>query len=167
MDCHTHGCSCGSSEHTASRKGCCGGSCSDKVITLSATAVAMLEKLAQIPFLPVTRFVMGSSKSPHLSSIALAPVYLENAEESMEQVKESAAALLQLSEYGLIDLDYDSPLERCDYALYEAADLYAYFKKTVQDGQQQADFLFDLPRLERGSLALTTRGQMAITQLDI
>ncbi len=167
MNCnHEHGC-CGHN-HNAEQEHKCGG-CkrSDQPIGLSELEAEFLMCLAQIPFLPLTRFVMKSTRSEHYQSVALAPVFMNNAEDSMETVKETGEVLKSLEEKGLITLDYDQPLERGDYSLYETSQLYKYFVQTVDEGKLLKDSLFDKAVLELGSIALTMFGQAAVEQLDI
>ena len=70
---------------------CCGGCCNKHPISLTEAEKAFLEKLAQIPFLEVVNFVMKSSKSAHLESVALPDVYIESKSDSMEKIKETSA----------------------------------------------------------------------------
>jgi len=157
---------CKAQGKTIEKKSCCGGCCCKrKRITLSESEIAFVSRLSQTPFLPITRFIMKSSKSEHISSVALAPVYIEDKTDSMEQVKDVSSALISLCDYGIISLDYEIPLENYDYTFYESSELYAYFKETVREGQDKQGFLFDTPVLECGSLALTALGQQAIENL--
>jgi hypothetical protein len=146
-------------EHT-----CCEGHHSD--ILLSDEETDFLRCLAQTPFLPLAKFVLKSSKSTHLESVALAPVYLNDKDESMESVKKTAAILTSLAEYGLITLDYDEPLENGNYTVYSSSSLYAFFKETVTEGAKNKNFLFDTTALELGSIALTHRGRTIIKNMD-
>ena len=84
--------------------GSCGGCAKELVIT--PWEIEMLNKLGQIPFLPVAR-KMGD----------LEPVYLEDQEET----KETYSLILQILEKkGLISLDYDKPLKGFDDSAYSA-----------------------------------------------
>ena len=156
--CHGHG-----SEHHEHT--CCAGH-QKREILLSDEETQFLRCLAQTPFLPLARFVLRSSKSTHLESVALAPVYLSDKDESMESVKKTASILLNLAEYGLITLDYDEPLQNGDYAVYSNSSLYTYFTETVTEGSKNKDFLFDTAALELGSIALTHLGRTVIKNMD-
>ena len=81
--------------------GSCGG-CARELV-LSREELLFLEKLGQIPFLPVAR-KMGD----------LTPVYLE------EQDKDYGLILQCLEKKGLISLDYDKPLKAFDDSAYAA-----------------------------------------------
>ena len=82
--------------------GSCGGCARELVLT--EKEIAFLEKLGQIPFLPVAR-KMGDWN----------PVYLE------EGNPEEMSLLLQcLEKKGLISLDYDKPLNGFSMAAYAA-----------------------------------------------
>ncbi|MDR1616585.1 MAG: hypothetical protein LBR98_06190 [Syntrophomonadaceae bacterium] len=146
----------------------CGGCCRINAGALTMEEKQFLGLLAVTPFLPVCRFVMKSTKSAHLEMVALAPVYLNTQEDSLEDVKKTKTLLLSLAGYGLITLDYDILLKNGDYAAYEKSKVYAYFKQTVCEGKRdRPDFLFDTPALETGSLALTGRGQETLEHLSI
>lgn len=77
----------------------CAGSCGGcaRELTLTPGEIAMLEKLAQIPFLPICRRMDDA-----------APIYLEDQDYSLEEY----SLILQLMEKkGLITLDFDQPLK--------------------------------------------------------
>lgn len=142
---------------------CGGGHCHS--LTLSEREQAFLRCLGQIPYLPVARFLLRSIKSAHLESVALAPVYLLDAEDSMEHVKESGNLLLALEEKGLITLDYEEKLQGCDYETYYCSEVYHSFLDTVAEAKLHMDFLYDIGIMECGSMALTERGYAAVDAL--
>ena len=79
---------------------CCGncdscGGCAGQLV-LSQPEINLLNKLAQIPFLPIAR----SAADPK-------PLYLEDGEETLEQY---SLILTCLEKKGLISLDFDMPL---------------------------------------------------------
>lgn len=77
----------------------CAGGCGGcaRELTLTPGELAMLEKLAQIPFLPIARRVDDAT-----------PIYLEDRDHSLEEY----SLILQLMEKkGLITLDFDQPLK--------------------------------------------------------
>lgn len=150
--------------------GCCGGHCcrrGQQTIELTQREHAFLMCLAQIPFLPLARFVLASSQAEHVGAIALAPVYLVDRDETLERVKQTGAVLLALQEKGLVSLDYGRPLQGCGYEDYQDSAVYRSFRQAVSEGGQREGFLFDLPKLEKGSMALTALGRQAVEQLDI
>ena len=152
---HDHGGCCGGHHHGNhgcghhhSHKDCASGCCGhshDHEVHLTEADVRFILLLAETPFLPVTRFLMRSSHSGHLSSIALAPVYLTSREDSMEVVKAAGQSIKRLAELALVSLDYDIPLEGCDYSDYEESQLYAYLRETIAEAQGRPGFLFDQP----------------------
>lgn len=146
----------------------CGGCCGhhQEEIQLSQEEIAFMNQLAQSPYLPLARFIVKSTKSDHLESVALAPVYINNRADSMEMVKHMGTVLKSLEGKGLITLDYELPLENGDYTDYSQSELYAYFKETVAQAKGKEEFLYDIPSLELGSIALTYLGQIAIENLD-
>lgn len=71
-----------------------------------------------------------------------------------------------LEEKGHLTLDYEEPLENANYSEYKDSDLNAYFKETVAQAGNHDDYLYDIPDLELGSIALTYSGQMAIDKMN-
>ena len=109
---------------------CCGncGSCGNSggCMELTLGEIEMLQKLAQIPFLPVAR-KLGED----------VPVYLEDAERSQE---EYSLILQCLEKRGLISIDYDRPLKSFDDAAYEAYPVRGSFALTLR-GQRVYELL--------------------------
>ena len=110
--------------------GCCGscGSCGSAggCMELTMGEIKMLQKLAQIPFLPVAR-KMGDDK----------PVYLEEQDKTAE---EYSLILQCLEKRGLISIDYDKPLKSGYDAAYAAYPIQGSFALT-QRGQQVVELL--------------------------
>lgn len=108
---------------------CCGncGSCARcaRELVLTGKEIDFLKKLGQIPFLPVARN-MGD----------LTPVYLEDGDQ-----EEMSLILQCLEKKGLISLDFDKPLRRCDQSAYASYPI-------------------------RGSMALTERGQKVLEMME-
>lgn len=159
--CHDHGAhgetGCGS---------CCSGGCHDNVIYITEDEHTFLSALSQTPFLPLARFIMTSSKSDDVESVALAPVYMTDKTETMDAVKKTGKTLRDMEEKGLITLDYDMPLEQGDYSVFEQSALYQMFCDTVNEAKDKEGFLFDQPVLETGSIALTALGRAALDSLE-
>lgn len=89
----------------------CNGNCAScggcaRELTLTAWEVEMLQKLGQIPFLPVAR-KLGD----------LAPVYLEDSDRTVE---EYSLILQCLEKKGLISLDFAEKIKGFDDAAYSA-----------------------------------------------
>lgn len=147
---------------------CCGGcgGCCCHHTALTEREEAFIRCLAQIPYLPVTRFLLRSTKSEHLESVALEPVYLLDIGDSMEHVQESGNVLRSLEEKGLITLDYDAPLQGYDYQTFLDSHVYRYFQETVEEAKARQDFLYDIGVMEQGSMALTQRGYAAADLID-
>ena len=80
----------------------CGG-CA-KQLTLTEAEIAMLQKLGQIPFLPIAR-----------RADEMTPVYLEDDTYTREHY---SLCLQVLEQKGLISLDYDKPLPGADMSAY-------------------------------------------------
>jgi hypothetical protein len=145
--------------------GGCSGGCQDRTIYITEDEQAFLTVLSQIPFLPLARFVMRSSRSDDAISVALEPVYLSDKNDSLETVKKTGEILQSLEDKYLITLDYDLPLQNGDYTIYEDSGVYQAFCADTQTGITQDGITYDLPVLERGSMALTTLGQDALESL--
>lgn len=106
--------------------GCSGCSGCARELVLTSGEIAFLQKLGQIPFLPVAR-KMGD----------LTPVYLEEGEDCLEEM----ALLLQcLEKKGLISLDFDKPLRGFDDGAYTAYPIRGSMALTAR-GQQVLDLL--------------------------
>ena len=89
----------------------CSGNCEScggcaRQLTLTEGEIAFLQKLGQIPFLPVAR-----------KAADMIPVYLEDTEKSRS---EYSLILQALEQKGLISLDYDMPLKGFDMTAYKA-----------------------------------------------
>ena len=94
----------------------CGGCAGHLVV--SQVEWALLQKLAEIPFLPVARKMSDDI-----------PVYLEDNEETAEQY----SLILQcLEKRGLISIDYDQPLAGFDDAAYAAYPIRGSFALTAR-----------------------------------
>lgn len=166
---HDHGDHHHHEEHSGGCGGChgCGSQASGPVeVHISPEEEQFLQKLAQCPFLPVAEFLLKSSKSDHLTNMALSPVYLETGKETLPQIKAIGQVLLSLEEKELISLDYDSPLEGCDQRLFTNSDAFHLLEQTVEEGKASGEFLFDAPVVEFGSICLTAVGDLVIEQLD-
>jgi hypothetical protein len=111
--------------------------------------------LAQIPFLPLARFYVNGSEDRTDSG----PVYLDEKDDTADKVRESAAALMSLSDKYLITLDYDKPLQNYDYAAFEKSAAYEDFRSTQNTASQ--------PLVEHGSIALTTLGQDVLESMTV
>jgi len=151
-------------------KGCCGHSCGkccghEKETVLSEKEKEFLAELAVAPFQPIVSFVMCSSESEHIASVALAPVYLRDKTDSLEQVKQTGEVIKSLAESGILSLDYDMPLINCDYTMFSESEIYAYFSETVGEAKAKPGFIFDTAKMEKGSIALTAAGQEALDRL--
>lgn len=162
MSCNCHH---GDHEHSTERR-CCG-KCSvcschvKKTFGITEREYEFLCSLARTPFLPLARFVMTSTKSERLQAVALEPVYLKDAGDSMEQIRETGELLVALEEKGFITLDYDRPLQGCAYETYLNSHAYQAFQKAVAEGHAHEGFLFDTSGVEFGSLTLTARGRLS------
>lgn len=159
--------SCGrQNKSQCGKSGGCSGGCRDRTIYITEDERGFLLRLAEIPFLPLARFVMRSSRSDDAVSVALAPVYLDEKNDSPDTVKKNGEILQSLEDKYLITLDYDLPLQNGDYSLFEDSQVYRDFQNTVAGGVTQDGLTFDLPELQRGSMALTTLGQDALDMLE-
>lgn len=104
--------------------GSCGG-CA-KQLTVTEGELSILQKLGQIPFLPIAR-----------KASDMTPVYLEDTDYSRE---EYSLILQALGQKGLISLDYDQPLRGFDMAAYKGLPVHGSMALT-QRGQQVLEML--------------------------
>ncbi|MCB8815005.1 hypothetical protein [Desulfosporosinus shakirovi] len=132
--------------------------------TITNEEIDVLMDLAQCSYLPVSRFVMSSSKE-EARFVSLAPVYINVFDDSMETVKEIGTVLSGLEKKRFISLDYDIPLEDYDYTLHSKSVLFAYFTETVNEGKKNPSFLCDIAEIELGSIALTELGEKVSGQI--
>lgn len=109
-------------EHCNHCGGCgkCGGC--DRSLSLTAQELALLQRFAQIPFLPVAR-----------KADDFEPVYLEDGDPQA-----SAGIISCLEKKGLIDIDYHLPLSGFDYTPYKAYPLRGSMALTAR-GQEVLD----------------------------
>lgn len=151
---HDEHCACGHEHHEA-----------QPLEGLSYLQQNLLLALYERRYLPVACFSLTKQNSAHDYAVALAPVYLSSAEDSMETVKALALELEQLEQGGLITLDYDIRLSGYAYAEYESSELYAYFKRTVEESKEIENARYDTANLELGSMALTEEGVFAVMKM--
>lgn len=122
----------------------------------------MLRLIGRYSCLPVARFALNSSKDDSLNMTAMAPVTIDQEDDSATTVRERGDILLSLEDKGLISLDYDIPINGYDYAGYRASALFMQLEQAAAQAATQPGFLFDLPLLEGGSMALTDMGEMLL-----
>ena len=105
---------------------CCGncGGCGELV--LSEGEVALLQQLAQFPFLPVAR-----------RADSMEPIYLEDDQYTRS---EYSLFLQCLEKRGLISIDYDRPLSGFDMAAYAGYPVHGSFALTSK-GQQVLELI--------------------------
>lgn len=113
-----HNCNC--SGNCASCGGCA------KHLVLTQAELTMLQKLAQIPFLPVAR-----------KTDDMTPIYLEDSDYPPE---EYSLILACMEKKGLIDLSYHQHLSGFDYSAYQAYPLHGSMALTAR-GQEVLDTL--------------------------
>ena len=143
---HEHGPDCGCATWTGSIDG------------LSNDEANILHMLGLYGYLPVTQFVLVSSKESSLQMVALAPVAIEDPADAMDVVKQRGALLSELEHKGLITLDYDIPISGYGYEGYRESAIFADLQQAVKDTLGKPGFLFDGANIEQGSMALTDAG---------
>lgn len=157
------GCSCGCHGHHHNQEGTSGCHAGEP-LTISQEELSFLKELKQYLYLPVCCFTVYSTKEAHARFTALAPVYLETAEDDMEKVRTRGKVLSGLEKKGLISLDYDIPLDGFDYSMYTESELYRFFMDTVREGMVRPEHLCDAGEIELGSLAITELGAAVVTE---
>ena len=163
---HSHSCcsDCCGDSHSSKSAGDCAHSLES--LTINSKEISFLAELVKCSYLPVSRFIMSSSIEEEARIESLAPVYINDIEDSMETVKEIGTVLSELEKKGLISLDYDIPLQKYEYIPYKESALFSYFKETVNEGKRKQSFLFDTAEIELGSIALTEFGARVFENLS-
>lgn len=138
--------------------GCCSGQ-EPHAIELTDREHKILLNLIKTSPLPLSKFLLTSTKSNHLESVALASVHIIDRMESVEEIRERGEILSSLEDKGLIILDYEHPLENFDYGFYSNSAAYQQLEELVYEGGKKEGFLFDNIRLETGSITLTSLGK--------
>lgn len=151
---HEHGDCCGGHHHEHGN-GCCGGHKVLKIEELTEDENAFLNHLISYTYLPVTRFVLKSTKEKDFIVHTLSPVYIEYEDDDMDKVRFVSEVIISLEEKGFISVDYDIPLKNYPYSEYYNSGLYKYFVDTVEEGKVKPGFLGDTAELETGSMAIT------------
>lgn len=132
---------------------------------LSALQKKMLFKMRWERF-PVARFELHNDREEDLVMTALDNVWIQEPEDSMETVKERAAALRELEEAGLIQMNFASPtVVSGDHTVYYKSELYALLCRTALEAAQLPDNLFNLPCLCKGYAEPTLQGRRAVRKL--
>ena len=103
--------------------GHCNGNCANcggcgSMLALTDGEIAFLQKLGQIPFLPVAR-----------KADDMTPVYLEDSDHTRE---EYSLILQVLETKGLISLDYDKPLKGVDMTAYHGLPVHGSMALTAR-----------------------------------
>ncbi len=146
---HNHACHCGHDHGQEAAHSCAlfqNGALND-------AAAAFLQLLKTHHFLPCARFILKSTTEPSFSSVALAPVFIRDGEESVGVLRATGDMLLELEAHGYISIDYDIPLDGYDYTHFKDSRAYQLFVQTVMEGKDRPGFLGDTPTIELGSIA--------------
>lgn len=162
---HDESCSCG---HTHDEHCSCGHEHKHLApgdTSLSQSQADALLAIHQRGYLPIARFALTSSRDGDAYAVALEPVYIADPGEDIDAVKENGELFASLEDLGFITLDYDLPLTGYPYQEYKESALYAHFLQTAKEAGEQPGFLFDIPLLELGSMALTEEGLSVLQKL--
>ncbi len=119
----------------------------------------ILRELSQASRYPIARFELHCDQEEELVSVALNYVRIAEEDDSMDLVKERAAALQHLMELGLVFIDYTTSVWVAgDYDVYYRSRLYELFCRTAMEGAKRPGFLFNLAYLRKGYAMLTEKG---------
>ncbi len=156
---HDHDCGCGCNDtHEHSCDCGCGGhhhSTPVSIENLEQHEVNFLQHLIGYHYMPVSQFIVTSTKESGFASIALSPVFITEENNTMEQVRSIGDMLKGLEQKGYLTLDYDEPLKGYNYNEHYNSDVYAFFKQTVEEAKTKENFLGDTATIETGSIAPT------------
>ncbi len=115
-----------------------------------------LSYLVAHQFLPMVQFIMLSSENPTFKKISLSPAYIESVTDSFEKIQTTGAMLDRLESEGFITLDFNVPLQNCEYEEYYNSDVFAFYKSMISEiSSNQAAFMGDTATIEKGSMAPT------------
>ncbi len=115
-----------------------------------------LSYLVAHQYLPVVQFVMLSSENPVFRKVSLSPAYIEDVSDSFEKIQMMGTMLDKLESDGFITLDFDIPLQNCDYTEYYNSDIFAFYKNMISEiSSNQVAFMGDTATIEKGSMAAT------------
>lgn len=165
---HVHGADCGCESHHHEHEHEHGADCGCAAYTggiqgLSDEEAKLLRLIGQFGSLPLTRFVLTSSKDDSLNLAALEPAVLDFESEDIEAVKQRGLDLLSLEDKGLITLDYDIPISGYDYKGYKNSAIFGELQSAAQEASTKPGFLFDTASIDMGSMALTDMGDMLLS----
>lgn len=148
---HHHGCSCPEHNLASATENL-------KKSNLTPQEQSFLLKLSHHKYLPISKFILSSTKNEEAYFTALAPVYLEKSEDSILDVKARVVMLKNLAQQQLISLDYGITISNYDYNKHLESNAYKYFIDTVSAAKNNQNFICDTASIEYGSIALTDTG---------
>ncbi len=148
---HGHNCSCSHNHEHAGN--CCKKHKKASVSELTTQQQQFLQDLTKHRFLPVTQFVIKSSKQSSFECVALAPVYILGEAHTIDEIKQTGKQLKELEDMGYITLDYDIPIKNFNYDVYYNSDAFKFFKDTVDEGKDKQGYLGDMAIIQTGSIA--------------
>lgn len=123
----------------------------------------LLKEIAKEKRYSIVRFELSSSKEESLRMIALPNVHLKYEDESIEVVKARGAVLQRLKENGYIAIDFRPGIfVVADFEIYPKSELYTQLCELAKKGKSKRDFLFDIPYIKKGRVALTAKGKAAV-----
>lgn len=122
----------------------------------------MLREIGQAKRYPITRFELHSDSSDELVMTALDFVRITEIEDSIDLIKERAAALKSLWEKGLVRVDYSVNIwVTGDYDIYYRSAAYELLCHTAMEAAKLPDVLFTIPKMVKGYVRLTLKGESA------
>lgn len=130
---------------------------------LACEDMELLKDIAEQKRYSIVRFELASSKEETLRMIALPNVHLKYENEPIEVVKARGAALRRLQENGVITIDFRPGIfVTADFELYPKSDLYAQLCELAEKAKGRHGYLFDIPLIKKGRVALTEKGRSAL-----
>ncbi len=115
-----------------------------------------LSYLVAHQFLPMVQFVMLSSENPEFKKVSLSPAYIEDVTDTFEKIQTTGTMLDKLESEGFLSLDFNVPLQNCEYEEYYNSEVFAFYKNMINEiSSNQAAFVGDTATIEKGSMAPT------------
>ena len=130
---------------------------------ISPEELQLLKEIASAKRYPIANFELYSSRHDDIYTGALENVHLLSPEEEMTPVVQRGELLEQLSEKGLLELDYDLPsYVKSDYVIFKESSLYKELEEAVAEAKESG-FTFDIAHMTKGVARLTVKGNYALS----
>ncbi|WP_317854215.1 hypothetical protein [Chakrabartyella piscis] len=129
---------------------------------LSSAAQELVKQLEIHCYLPVVQFVVQDTTDPMFKLVAYSPVYIEETEQTIEEIRDMGKVLVDLQKKKILTLDYHLPLQGYAYQEYLESEVFVEFANSVVAEMKQ-EYTGVFATIQKGSMALT---QEYLDQID-